>query len=254
MPIVTPGALNVGTQRAMIWSGVVLVVADCLGMIALARFLPVPSPHLTSAQVVLVFQGNAAGIRWACVLMMVAGPLWLTWAGVMVMWLRRMDSDYPSLTVAAIGCLGFEVVIWEAFPLMWAVASFRPGDIDPDITRTLNDIGWFAFVFTWPPFSLLCLLFAVAIFRDRSAHSPVPRWVGYMNLWMALTLSPGILIVFFKSGPFAYNGLLSVYIPLALFFAYMLAMTAVMLKATDAEHSRLVAAGSGTSSSVQALP
>ncbi len=239
----TTQVLNARTQKVMIWSGVVLVTAECFGLIALARFLPVPSPELTSDQVVAMFQANTTGIRAACVVMMLAGPLWLTWASVIVMWLRRMDSDYPSMTIAAVGCLGFQIVIWESFPLAWAVASFRPGDIAPDITRTLNDIGWFAFVFTWPPFSLQCLLFAVAVLRNRSTPVPVPRWVGYMNIWVAITLSPGILIVFFKSGPFAYNGLFSVYVPLALFFGYMLAMTVVLLRANTAEHTLLEDSG-----------
>jgi hypothetical protein len=43
-------------------------------------------------------------------------------------------------------------------------------------------------------------------------------------------ISAGALIAFFKTGPFAYNGLSALYLPVALFFVWVIAMTFVMLR------------------------
>jgi hypothetical protein len=44
-----------------------------------------------------------------------------------------------------------------------------------------------------------------AILSDRS--NILPRWVGYMNFWVALSFVPDVLAYFFKAGPFSWRGL-----------------------------------------------
>jgi hypothetical protein len=60
-------------------------------------------------------------------------------------------------------------------------------------------------------------------------------------LFSGLALTPGILIAFFKNGPFAYDGIVAVYIPLGIFFVWIVIMTWLLLGAVGAEE-RLLAA------------
>jgi hypothetical protein len=70
--------------------------------------------------------------------------------------------------------------------------------------------------------------------RDPTRPHATPlfaRWVGYFNLWVALLITPAMLIPFFKSAPFAYNGFLALYTPFGAFFLWMLVMTPSVLRA-----------------------
>ena len=64
----------------------------------------------------------------------------------------------------------------------------------------------------------------------RDQDRPFPRWSGYLCIWLAVQISAGALIAFFKTGPFAYHGLFALYLPVALFFVWVIAMTFVMLR------------------------
>jgi hypothetical protein len=50
------------------------------------------------------------------------------------------------------------------------------------------------------------------------------------------------MIGFFKTGPFAYNGFLSFWFAVAVFFGWMITMTVMTLRAITAEERRAAAA------------
>ena len=87
--------------------------------------------------------------------------------------------------------------------------------------RTINDFGWFLYLYTWPPFSVWALAIALAILWDTSERPAFPRWAGYMNLWLALLLVPAGLMLFFKSRPFAYDGIITFWVPTVAFFFWI---------------------------------
>jgi len=117
-------------------------------------------------------------IQGGCALMMIFWVLWAPWGGILSMFVKRMGAEYPSLAYTAVACVAFGLVIFEFIAFFWAVAAYRPGEIAADITLTLNDIAWFMFLYTWPPFSLLFVVIAVAIFCDRNVPTTFPRWVA----------------------------------------------------------------------------
>jgi hypothetical protein len=117
------------------------------------------------------------------------------------------------------------------FDLIWAVASFRAGHIPPETTRTLNDVAFFLLLFDFSPFCLWVASFAVAIFRDPRPEPIFPRWAAYLNLWIVFLSLPGVLVVFFKHGPFGFSGLLAFYFPVVVFFVWLVTMSALGLRA-----------------------
>jgi hypothetical protein len=67
--------------------------------------------------------------------------------------------------------------------------------------------------------------------------------------------TPGTIAVFFKDGPFAWNGLFTWYLPLTVFAIWMIAMSALMLKAikTDGAESQAPATGIDLAEEVRQL-
>ena len=70
---------------------------------------------------------------------------------------------------------------------------------------------------------------------DRSPRPVYPRWVGYSNLWVPLSFVPALMAYFFKSGPFAWQGLLVFYLGLTTFGAWVVIMMWAMLRAVREE-------------------
>jgi hypothetical protein len=52
-----------------------------------------------------------------------------------------------------------------------------------------------------------------------------PRWVGYVCLGSAISYLPAVVMVFFHSGPFAWTGLIALYIPASMFLGWMCVIT-----------------------------
>lgn len=219
------------------WTGPVFVVGFLIGFVPLAHFGPPPRPTATAADIAATYLDNLTGIRIGCLVMMVALALIAPWGVSIAAWTRRMERGVPILTYGSIACIGAAIVIVELIPMTWAAAAFRPDDVAPDITRAFNDFAWFLFLFTWPPFSIWCGLIAAAVFTDHNKSPLFPRWIGYFNVWAALLFVPGGLMAFFKSGPFAFNGVVTFYIPLSVFLIWMIVMTWAVLRAGNREQS-----------------
>src|SRR5262249_59457655 len=89
-------------------------------------------------------------------------------------------------------------------------------------------LGWLMFVMVFPAYTLQMICIAIAGFIDKSPHPTWPRWAAYLNLWVAFSGMGGGLAVFFKTGPFAWNGLIGFYLPISV-FAIWLGITTVLL-------------------------
>src|SRR3974390_581340 len=130
-----------------------------------------------------------------------------------------MESrKFPILTLAPAILVGCAICLFELGPLIWATAAFRSSEISPDVTQAFNDFGWFAFLYTWPPFSMWFIVIAIAIWRDRGVPRLFSRKAAWVNICTAITFIPAGFIGFAKSGPFAFNGALAFWFPLACFF------------------------------------
>ncbi|WP_158085924.1 hypothetical protein [Mycobacterium arosiense] len=196
-----------------------------------SHLLPPPSPATSAADITKLFIANSIAIRAACIAMMIAFCFWATFGAAVSVQIRRMESGLPVITYASIALVGVNTVILELIALTWGVAAFRSESLDPEITRTINDWVWFVFIYTTPPFAIWIILIGVAVFKDHNQPPIYPRWVGYLSVWNGLILMPSTSMIFFKTGPFAWNGIACFWLPLIVFTAWYLTMAVMTLKA-----------------------
>jgi len=212
-----------------IWSGPVATLLVFLGFVVISGFVPPESPSASSQAIADYYSQNATQIRVGMLVTMFGFTLLLPF-GIAVAAATRRIEDRPLLSNLQIACVAVGALEGVMSTFIWAAAAFRPGEIDPDITRTLNDLGWFSFLFDVPPFMVWLAAIGIAILRDPREEPLLPRWVGYLNLWIALLIFPAGLMAFFKHGPFGFNGLFALYEPVFLFFTWVVVMTIVLLR------------------------
>src|SRR6202011_2580070 len=123
----------------------------------------------------------------------------------------------------------------------WGVAAFRAGQTSPQVTQALNDLGWFGVLFTGAPFAMYMIALAGSIFLDKSERPAFPRWVAYYNLFTTFFMFEAALLIFTKHGAFAQNGLLVFYLPMIVFFVWILVMSRMTIKAVNRERDELAA-------------
>ncbi|HMP54986.1 MAG TPA: hypothetical protein PKD92_00230 [Novosphingobium sp.] len=221
-----------GMIKAMAWSGVLLVI--CLfSTFLMMGFLPPPSPDLPAEAIKQIFVDRKMEIRIATALQTLGFTFYLTWAMSITMMLRPMERGLPVLTWTSIANTGGGYVLFLMMPFTWAALAYRPEILDAWFIQIMNDWTWFVFILSWPPFAVFMMMIGIAILRDHNVPRIMPKWVAYLNFWCAFTISPAILIQFFKTGPFTYAGLIDFWFIFAVFFGWMVVMTLVTVRAAD---------------------
>ena len=165
------------------------------------------------------------------------------WTVVITVQLKRIEgrSAVMAYTQLALGAAFILVFVVPA--VFWQAAAFRPLD-NLEITQRLNDLAWMGFLLPVPVITVQGLAITLAILSDKSFSPVFPRWVGWFNLWAQLIFLPGVLIPFFKNGILARNGLLAFWIPVAVFTAWMIVLSVMLLRAIrDEERQYQLGAG-----------
>ncbi len=210
-------------DRFCLWSGVGFVVFYGLGFVLLAGFMPAPSPSLDAEQIASIYRENPVQMRFGVAVMLLASGLMLPFLGLISAQMSRIKNCGQALvnTQMVCGVMGAAVVMFSA--LFWGWAAFRP-ERDAQLIQLMNDLGWLCLFTTVSGPVIQPAVIGIAILGDQSQRPVFPRWGGYFNLWVAVLFAPGVIALFFKSGPFAWNGLFPYWLPFVAFASWYLTM------------------------------
>lgn len=210
-----------------IWCWPVCIVSFLIGFIGFAGFVPPPSPAWTAQELADFFAGNVTGVRIGILIAMFSAALMLPFYAVISEEIRDIEGKPALLASIQWGGAVMLMMVFQFISLCWLLASYRQ-DISPEITQMLNDFCWFNWSMFIPIFSIQYLCMALAGFMDIRERPLWPRWAAWLNLWVAVTGAGGVLAVFFKKGPFAWNGIIGFWIPVIVFVIAM-CVTAYLL-------------------------
>lgn len=231
---------NERSQIICFWCGVVAFLLFWLATWPVSGLIPPPSPHLDGTDLLAKYEDNMLGLRFGIILGMFAAMLFVPWSTVLAIHVGRMERGFP---IMGITCFGAGVANAVAFYLpfiFWAAAYYRL-DRSPELVLLLNDMAWLEFVMLAPPFAVQAAAVAIAGLQYKGEEpSPFPRWFCFLSLWVALLLMPGVVAIYFFSGPFAWNGLLAFWLPVTVFVIYFCAAFPLVYKAIrqHAHHGR----------------
>lgn len=212
------------------WSGVAFLATYLVFFVVVARWIPPQPPSWSADRVAELYQDHTTGIRIGQIGAMFASfllfPLW----ALITTHIARIElarGRMPLLALIQFGCAALLQVFFVLCSMLWLVAAFRP-EISPETLRAIHDAGWLIFVMVAPGYLIQMICIGLAAFMDSDPDPVIPRWAGYLHLWVGLSGLGGSLAVFFKDGPFAWNGVVGIYLPLTVFAVWLVVITRLL--------------------------
>ena len=222
-------------HRIAVWCGTIFTIGLPFGWGIVTSFLlPPVSPSATAPDVAVFFAEGGVLQKVGLMIALASVGGLLPMASVLGDQMRRMEGPRPVWAQTQLTCATLLVWLLSAAFVFFAVAAFRV-DRDPQLIQLMHDLGWLTFI---TPVAMVVLWMAsvgAAILSDRNKPTVMPRWVGYLSIWAALLSAPGFAALLFHSGPFAWNGLLSLWVPLVIFLVWWITLTVYLLRAIRIE-------------------
>ena len=155
------------------------------------------------------------------------GILILPFFMVIVVQMKRMKTQshvfaYCYLTAAVSGA-----TIFALSNVFFLVAAFRP-DRSPELIMLLNDLAWIVLIAPVGMVVSQFVLLALAVYFDDRTDPVFPRWVGHFSLITAAAMVPAAGAAVFRTGPLAWDGLLSFWLRNGAFAVFVIVMFFVL--------------------------
>ena len=219
-------------QLLCVWCSALGILVLGIGYWPIANFFPPHNPMASADEIVAIYQQHTFDIRLGMILMQVGAAMLFPFLAVVSLQMRRIEGAQAVLadTQMLAGLINYLFLLVPAF--IWTVAAFRP-DRSPEITLLMNDMGWLAFIMPITPAVIQNLAIGFAVLADKGERPVYPRWLAFFNFLASVLFIADLMITFFKTGPFAWNGLISFYVPLTVFTLWAIVMIALTLKAVN---------------------
>lgn len=219
------------------WSALIYLVAVFGGWGLVAGFLPATPPSHSAEQIFALYQSDYTRIRIGMVILMFGALIFIPFAATTAHFIAQVERGAGMLTytflLGAVGnmVLTFYPAIW------WLVAAFRP-ERSAELIYLMNDMAWLQFLGGISMYLAMPIAVTVAALLDRRPEPPFPRWAGYTNIFLAVAILPDQLLFFFHEGPFAWNGLFGLWLPVFEFSGFFLVNFYVLRLAILRERNR----------------
>jgi hypothetical protein len=220
-------------ELACAWGGVVFAVLFGIGFVGIAHFVPPLHPSDTAVQTAALFRENTNTIRTGLLVCYVGCAFFLAFGASISGQTRRIVGVPASLIHLQVAAFSSAVLLVAGPLMIWWTAAFRPTETAPETIQMLNDFAWICFLVGWVPFVTWYMATGAAILCDTSTTPVYPRWAGYLGIVLGLGQTSASFLIYFKTGPFAWNGIFSWWLPATEFFLWFVVVSALTIKAIN---------------------
>ena len=231
--------MDLRPQSISLWLVPFFSVIMLVVFVAFPGFLPPMSPEMTAQQVADFYAHNTAMIRFSmitfnlCAIMLV--PFFMT---IMVQ-MKRMSLPSHVLAYSYLAAASAGATLFAIADIFWLIAAYRPAR-DPQLILLLNDMAWLVFIAPVGPIVVMNLCLALAVYLDARPQPIYPRWVAPFNVATAAAMTPAVCAVVFKTGPLAWDGVVSFWLRLGAFVLYIAVMFFVVRAAITRQAQEVV--------------
>lgn len=227
---VAQSTANVRGQLICLWMTPLVGVVWLVAFLAFPGFFPPMSPEMTADQVAAFYQQHTTMIRFSMITYNLFGIMLVPLFAVIVVQMKRMATPNQVLGYCYLTAIASGATLFALADIFWLVAAFRP-DRNPQLIMLLNDLAWITFI---APVGLLVvqnLCLALAVYLDARPKPVFPRWVAPFSVVSAAAMTPAACAAVFRTGPLAWNGVVSFWLRIGAFALYIVVMFVVALVA-----------------------
>jgi hypothetical protein len=175
--------------------------------------LPNPAPSLTAEALKARYLTHLGDIRLGFIVSLISVCLYMPWSALLAGLMMRIEGPHPPiLSLLQLIGAGLTVMVVSFSEMFWVVAAFRP-ERDAAAFQLLTDTGWLCIDLLYTCTTLQMVAAALAGLADKRHNPLFPRWMCFLTIWCGISFFPASLTGVFKTGPFAWNGVLSYYFP-----------------------------------------
>ena len=219
------------SQKIILLWGVGLLIGFSLAWAFLYRMLPPPSPELSPAEIADHYTQYATPIRMGALVASYTSAFLVPFSLVVAFQLARIETGKPVWAVLSFagGCF---FSLFQVLPgVIWGLIAFDAAR-HPDISWTLNQFANLLLVSTdqYYMFQMVAIAY-VGLKANPDPLSAFPRWLCFLNIFVAIVFAVGGPSFFFKHGPFAWDGLIVFWLPTIGFFIWLVATNVCMWRA-----------------------
>jgi hypothetical protein len=225
-------------ERILLWTLPVVALVWLAAFLLFPGFVQPMSPTLSAEQVAAFYRDpeNLPRIRYSMIVFNWFGVGLIPILALIVLQIRRMAHRTPIFSYAMIACAAGGPTIFLMANLFWLLAAFRP-ERDPQLTLLLNDLAWVTFSSQVGFLIAQSVILALAIHLDRQERPVFRRWVAHFNLVVAALLVPAAFAGAAKTGPIAWDGLLTFWVRNAAIGVWIVVMAVVLARAIERERA-----------------
>ncbi|BBZ21285.1 hypothetical protein [Mycolicibacterium gadium] len=177
-----------------------------------------PRPPSSPAPAVVEFM-QSHNLLIACAILTLSFGLAPVSNAVYLIQIKRMSVSpvfrYSMMVGAMTGA-----IVGMLFPMFcFGLGAFRSG-YDSSTLRMLYDFGYLAFIGSLGCFCVMWMAFGLAIILDT--NNVLPKWLGYYTVWQYVSELIVAPVWISKSGPFAWNGLMTFWFAMALYVSWQI--------------------------------
>lgn len=233
---------SLSTQRLALWCNLIFVALTAVGWLGIAHFFaPAPADLGLDATKEWFTETHRWGTIIGCSIFYIASGLLTPGSVQFGLMLAKIEGRRPVMSITTAVCGVFISLIVFLNCCAWIVAAYRP-EAGADVIQAWYDWAWMAFLLGWIYLAIEMVATGIVELMDDRPEPMIPRWFTWLTFAGAASLFFAAGPAFFKSGPFAYHGLLAFYLPVFVWAGYLIVTTCFMLKELEREAATSVPA------------
>jgi len=226
-------ATDFAQWKMMAWSGPIFFTLFFVMWGLLADNFPPMSPNLSAEAMKQHYIDLRFPIMLGMSVCMVGGAFYMTWGCAVSRLMRRIEG--PEGMFSNLEMMGATITFTPIVVAcgLWLVAAMQANVLSAEIIQSMYLLGWMIIDIAYMVTSFQIMGASIVFLKDKREKKLVPAWVSWWGWVTIASFFPVSLIPFFKTGPFALNGLFNFWVAFPTWYIWIVAMSIYIIKAIN---------------------